>query len=80
MTGAAPECTATLAVAPGDRAFQIVSLVSVGATLDPRRWAGLIDLSLVEAGESYACTPEIPELARYGHFTSTDRAWERIQF
>jgi len=52
MSGVAPECTATLAIAPGDRVFRIVSLVGAGSALDPRRWAGLIDLSLIKAGES----------------------------
>ena len=70
----------TLAIAPGDRAFRIVSLVSGGAAIDPHRWAGLIDLSLFKAGESYAVTSGLPELARYGHFASPDRAWERIEF
>jgi S-adenosylmethionine synthetase len=80
MSGAAPECSTTLAIAPGDRVFRIVSLVSAGAALDPRRWAGLIDLSLIKAGENFGLTGKLPDLARYGHFTSTDRAWERIEF
>lgn len=79
MSGAAPECTATLAIAPGDREFRIVSLVGTG-TIHPRRWGGLIDLSLSKAGERYAGTPGLPELARYGHFTSPDRPWEGIEF
>jgi len=78
MSGAAPECLATLAIAPGDREFRIVSLV--GVAVDPRRWAGLIDLTLSKAGERYAGTPGLPELARYGHFTSPDRSWEGIAF
>ena len=80
MSAVAPECIATLAIAPGDGAFRIVSLVSAGATLDPRRWGGLIDLSLIKTGESYAGTPGLPVLARYGHFTSPDHPWERIKF
>jgi S-adenosylmethionine synthetase len=80
MSGAAPECIAALAIAPGDRMFRIVSLVSAGAALDPRRWAGLIDLSLIKAGESYAGVTGLAELARHGHFTSPDRPWERIEF
>jgi S-adenosylmethionine synthetase len=80
MSGAAPECTATLAIAPGDREFRIVSLVGSSAALDPGRWANLIDLSLTKAGDSYAGTPRLPELARYGHFTLPDRPWEEIEF
>ncbi len=63
MSGAAPECIATLAITPGDRAFRIVSLVSASAPLDPRRWVGLIDLSLIKAGERYAGTPALLGLA-----------------
>jgi hypothetical protein len=40
----------------------------------------LIDLSLIKAGENYAGTPGLPELARYGHFISPDHPWERIEF
>jgi S-adenosylmethionine synthetase len=36
MSGAAPECSATLAITPGDRDFRIVSLVGASASLDPR--------------------------------------------
>jgi len=39
----------------------------------------LIDLSLHKSGESYAGTPGLAELARYGHFTSPDRLWEGIE-
>jgi S-adenosylmethionine synthetase len=80
MSGAAPECIATLAIAPGDRAFRIVSLAGAGATLNSRRWTGMIDLSLAAAGEAYAPTAGLPELARHGHFTSPDRPWEEIRF
>jgi S-adenosylmethionine synthetase len=79
-SGAAPECTAMLAIAPGDCKFRIISLVGAGAALNPRRWAGLIDLSLSKAGERYASTPGLREMARHGHFTSPDRLWERIEF
>jgi hypothetical protein len=51
-----------------------------GMTLDSLRWARLMDLSLASAGESYALTPTLPALARYGHFTSPDRPWEPIRF
>jgi S-adenosylmethionine synthetase len=80
LSGAAPECMVTLAIVPGERTFQIISMVGAGVALDPRRWGGLIDLSLIKAGESYAGTTGLPELARYGHFISPDRPWERIEF
>ena len=80
-TGAAAECTPVLAIFPGDEAFRVVSLRDGnGKVLDSRRWAGLMDLSLAAAGESYARTPGLSALARYGHFTSPDRPWEAIRF
>ena len=80
-TGAAAECTATLAIFPGDAAFQIVSLRDrAGATLDPRRWAPLIDLSLAAAGEQYALSANLPDIARHGHFTSSELRWEKVVF
>jgi S-adenosylmethionine synthetase len=80
-TGIAAECAATIAIFPGDEAFRIVSLRDGnGMTLNSRRWARLMDLSLASAGESYALTPTLPAPARYGHFTSPDRPWEAIRF
>ena len=84
-TGAAAECTATLAIFPGDAAFQIVSLRDgSGAALDPGwtpgRWAPLIDLSLAAAGEQYALTAHLPDIARHGHFTSAELRWEKVVF
>jgi hypothetical protein len=71
-TGLAAECTATLAIFPGDEAFRIVALRDGnGMTLDSGRWARLMDLSLASAGESYAFNTDV---ARAGpvwvlHFT-----------
>ncbi len=80
-TGAVPECAVTLAIYPGDTAFQIVSLRDGnGRPLDAGRWAGLMDLSLAAAGERYTPTTGLTEIARYGHFTSPARAWEKIRF
>jgi S-adenosylmethionine synthetase len=80
-TGAAAECTATVAIFPGDAAFRIVSLRDgSGAALNARRWAPLIDLSLASAGEQYALTPNLTHIARHGHFTSAEHPWERIAF
>jgi S-adenosylmethionine synthetase len=79
--GAAAECTSTLAIFPGDPAFRIVSLHDGRRkTLDPARWASLMDLSLASAGERYALTPNLPALARHGHFTRAERPWEQVRF
>jgi S-adenosylmethionine synthetase len=80
-TGVAAECLATLAIFPGDPAFRIVSLLDgKGAGMDSARWTSLMDLSLAAAGERYALTADLPRLARHGHFTCADRAWEEIRF
>jgi len=79
-TGVASQCSATLAIFPGDEAFRIVSLRDGGGDpIDARRWSVLIDLSLGTTGECYAATRGLPALARYGHFTSAARPWEAIR-
>jgi S-adenosylmethionine synthetase len=80
-SGVARECLATLAIFPGDSAFRIASLRNAqGQVPDPVRWASLMDLSLASAGERYALTRDLPALARDGHFTSAEHAWEEICF
>jgi S-adenosylmethionine synthetase len=80
-TDATSECTATLAIFPGDEEFRIVSLrTGDGKALDSLPWATLMDRSLGTAGERYALTQDLPTLARYGHFTCPDRPWEAIRF
>ena len=79
--GLAGECIATLAIFPGDLAFRIISVRDgKGASLDPARWAALMDLSLGAAGERYALTQDLLSVARHGHFTSADHPWEEIRF
>jgi S-adenosylmethionine synthetase len=81
MAGVARECTATLSILPGDEAFRIVSLKGfAGERLDPRRWSTLFDLRLETAGERHADTADLISLARYGHFTDPERAWEMVGF
>jgi S-adenosylmethionine synthetase len=80
-TGAASECTATLAIFPGEAAFRIISLKDGnGTALDQNRWGSLIDLSLATAGERYAHNSALAQIARYGHFTSAGHDWEKIGF
>ena len=79
MTGAALECRATLAFFPGATAAKIVSLTNErGEQLDASRWGRLMNLSLQSVGCRYARTPNLAEVARWGHFTLLDRPWERI--
>jgi S-adenosylmethionine synthetase len=59
-TGIAAECATTLAIFAGDETFRIVALRDGnGMTLDSRRWARLMGLSLASAGEFYALTPTL---------------------
>jgi hypothetical protein len=41
---------------------------------------GLIELSPIKGGRELCRHAGLPELARFGHFTSPDRRWERIEF
>ncbi|GIW13064.1 MAG: S-adenosylmethionine synthase [Tepidiforma sp.] len=78
-TGAAPECTATLAVFPGDERFRVVSLRGAGGEpLDPARWEPFIDLSLAGAGDRWTGAADLVDVARYGHFLP-GRPWETFQ-
>ena len=80
ISGAARECIATLAIFPGDRDFRVFSLADEsGRQLDRRRWTRLFDLSLECAGKAYSRTAGLAEIARSGHFTSGERAWEVIR-
>jgi S-adenosylmethionine synthetase len=79
MTGAAPECTATLSIFPGDERFRVVSLSPSETALDPHRWENLMDLSLEAAGELWSAAVDPVACARYGHFVD-DCAWERLSF
>ena len=81
MTGAARECTATVAFLPGAEQACVVSLRNGdGDELDSARWAALIDLSLQGAGDRYTGATDLVEIARNGHFTSYARPWEGISF
>ena len=80
LTGAARECSATLAVFPGDTAFRLVSIAGdQGRSLDVSRWSSLFDFSLASCGEAYAGVPDLINLARYGHFTGA-HPWEKLRF
>jgi S-adenosylmethionine synthetase len=77
-TRAARECCATLAIFPGETAFQVVGLTTENGNLDTERWARLFDLSLESIGENY--DPALIDCARYGHFTQSNRPWEAVSF
>ena len=69
MACAVRECTATLAITPSDRAFRIVPLLGGGEVQGPHRWTGLLDLSLIKAGE----TMLVPRIAGTRLSTDTSR-------
>jgi S-adenosylmethionine synthetase len=81
LTGAARECLATLTVFPGDTLLRVLRLEAEdGRALDTKRWASMIDLSLDAAGDSWARTPNLVSVARYGHFLDGKADWEQIRF
>jgi S-adenosylmethionine synthetase len=79
LTGAAAECTATLAFFPGDAAARVLSLrTEDGRELDRMRWSQLLDLTLAGVGDRYTGSEELIEVARHGHFVE-GRAWEALR-
>lgn len=79
-TGAARQCQATLAFVAGQPEAQILSLESDGQLLDPSRWAPLLDRTLAGVGQRYTGQVMLLDIARYGHFSSGDRPWEKLHF
>lgn len=80
LSGAARQCTATLAIFPGDTTFRIISIAAdEGRCLDPQRWGSLIDLRLETAGDSWTGAAEPVQLARFGHFTDPGLPWETLR-
>jgi hypothetical protein len=79
LTGAARECSATVAFQPGVREASVVSLVNEnGESLDSQRWGPLFDLSLAGVGDRYSGRTELADVARHGHFTDPALPWERF--
>jgi len=79
-TGVAHQCQAMLAFAPGQVEAQILSLHGDGKVLDASRWATLLDRSLAGVGQRYTGQVLSGDIARYGHFSSGDRPWEKLHF
>jgi S-adenosylmethionine synthetase len=80
LTGAARECTVTLAFLPGAEQGRVISLLDEDRhKLECERWSGLINLSLAAAGDRYTGTENLIDVARHGHFTRPEREWEQIR-
>jgi S-adenosylmethionine synthetase len=80
LTGAARECTATIAYLPGEARGRIVSLLDQdGNGLQCESGKGLMNLSPEGVGDCYTGADDLINVARYGHFTRPDRPWEAIQ-
>ncbi len=80
MTGVAHECTATLALFPGDDTARLVSLrTEDGRELDPERWQRLAELRLDSVGDRWTGTEDLVDVARRGHFLHA-RLWEAVTF
>ncbi|MCZ6771252.1 MAG: methionine adenosyltransferase domain-containing protein [Proteobacteria bacterium] len=81
ITGAAREATVKLARFPGDRQAQLLSIeTDRSELLDVRLWQVLFDLSLEASGDAWTCGADLCRVARYGHFTDSDHAWENLRF
>jgi S-adenosylmethionine synthetase len=79
LTGAASECTTTLAFLPGAEQARVISLYDQDRhNLQSDRWTGLMDLSLFTAGDRYTGEEALIDVARCGHFTQPSRVWEAI--
>lgn len=79
-TGVARRCDVVLAFAPGQAEAQILSLHGDGQVLDASRWAPLLDRTLAGVGQRYTSPGMLTDIARFGHFSSQDRPWERLHF
>jgi S-adenosylmethionine synthetase len=79
-TGVARQCQTVLALAPGQAEAQILSLLGDGQVLDASRWGPLLDRTLAGIGQRYTGQVMLGDIARYGHFSSHDRPWEKLHF
>ena len=78
LTGVAHECTATLALFPGDSEARVVSLRGeTGRELETARWQQLLNLRLESVGVRWSGAEDLVDVARYGHF-SRGGAWEAV--
>jgi S-adenosylmethionine synthetase len=78
LTGIASEATVTLLWRPGVDAASVVAVdCSPAQELDLAGWNQLFDLSLEASGEAWTNSTDLIDVARFGHFTSGDRPWER---
>jgi S-adenosylmethionine synthetase len=81
QTGAARSCTSTLLFLPGQEAARVLSLRDeTGLSLDVSRWSALVDLTVAGCGERCTGRADLVDVARWGHFTTADRPWERLHF
>lgn len=79
MTGAARECTATLAIFPAEGRFNVVSLRDgTGRELDAARWERFVDLSFQALDAYAAANVDWVGIARYGHFSDPGLPWEQV--
>lgn len=76
MTGVARECTARLAMFPGDDRARLISLrTEDGRERDIERWERLAELRLESVGDCWTRVEDLVDIARHGHFIQ-GRSWE----
>jgi S-adenosylmethionine synthetase len=77
--GLATEATVTLGWFPGDREARILDIATPpGQVVSTVALARCVDQSLRHGGEDFPID-DLVEVARWGHFESADRPWERIR-
>ena len=81
MTGAAEEAVVRLAWFPGDASARLISIEGEGERmLNLGPWQALFDLSLEASGEDWTGVADLLDVARSGHFTNGELAWEKLRF
>lgn len=79
LTGAARECTGTIAYMPGDVRGRIVSLLDQDRhELQCEIGTGLMNFLLEAVGDRFAGTEDLIDVTRHGHFTHSELLWEHI--
>ncbi len=79
VTGVASEALVRIVWFPGDTSARLMSIQAEGGrSIDTRPWQDLFDLTLEASGEHWTNATDLLEVARYGHFTETDRPWEKV--
>ncbi|MFP6867826.1 MAG: methionine adenosyltransferase domain-containing protein [Nitrospinota bacterium] len=80
LTGTARQALVKLIWYPGDSQARLFLIENEsGDLIDSRPWKELFDLSLESSGDAWTGCSDLIHVARYGHFTNAEIAWENIR-